>query len=147
MREVKKTRVRREIFGHNGQVRPVTSYFLVFFGGGLGATLRHLVNLTCARWIGTGFPWGTFIINITGSTVMGLIAGYLALKGEASQPWRLFLMTGILGGYTTFSAFSLDTALLYERGELGLAALYVLGSVVLSIAGLFAGLVLVRQLT
>jgi CrcB protein len=72
--------------------------------------------------MGTAFPWGTFIINITGSTVMGLIAGYLAFKGEASQPWRLFLMTGILGGYTTFSAFSLDTALLYERGELGLAA-------------------------
>jgi CrcB protein len=123
------------------------SYLLVFFGGGLGATLRHLVNLTCARCIGTGFPWGTFIINISGSTVMGLIAGYLALKGEASQPWRLFLMTGILGGYTTFSAFSLDTAVLYERGELGLAAAYVLGSVLLSIAGLFAGLALVRQLT
>jgi CrcB protein len=121
------------------------SYLLVFFGGGLGATLRHLVNLTCARCIGTGFPWGTFIINITGSTVMGLIAGYLAFKGEASQPWRLFLMTGILGGYTTFSAFSLDTAILYERGELGLAALYVLGSVVLSIAGLFGGLALVRS--
>ena len=95
------------------------SYLLVFFGGGLGATLRHLVNVTCARCLGTGFPWGTFIINITGSTVMGLIAGYLAFKGEASQPWRLFLMTGILGGYTTFSAFSLDAALLYERGELG----------------------------
>ena len=123
------------------------SYLLVFFGGGLGATLRHLVNLICARGIGTGFPWGTFIINISGSTVMGLIAGYLAVKGEASQAWRLFLMTGILGGYTTFSAFSLDTALLYERGELGLAAAYVLGSVVLSIAGLFAGLALVRQLT
>ncbi|XIA66503.1 fluoride efflux transporter CrcB [Bradyrhizobium sp. TZ2] len=121
------------------------SYLLVFFGGGLGATLRHLVNLACARTLGTGFPWSTFIINITGSTVMGLIAGYLAFKGEASQPWRLFLMTGILGGYTTFSAFSLDTALLYERGELELAALYVLGSVVLSIAGLFGGLALVRQ--
>ena len=125
----------------------MTSYFLVFFGGGLGATLRHLVNVTCARCIGTGFPYGTFIINISGSTVMGLIAGYLALKGEASQPWRLFLMTGILGGYTTFSAFSLDTALLYERGEIGLAAFYGLGSVVLSIAGLFAGLALVRQFT
>ena len=124
----------------------VTSYLLVFFGGGLGATLRHLINVFCARCIGTGFPWGTFIINISGSTVMGLIAGYLALKGEASQPWRLFLMTGILGGYTTFSAFSLDTALLYER-ELGLAAAYILGSVVLSIAGLFAGLALVRHLT
>ena len=123
------------------------SYLLVFFGGGLGASLRHLINLTCARCLGPGFPWGTFIINITGSIVMGLIAGYLALKGESSQPWRLFLMTGILGGYTTFSAFSLDTAVLYERGELGLAAAYVLGSVVLSIAGLFAGLALVRHLT
>ena len=123
------------------------SYLLVFFGGGLGATLRHLVNLTCARCVGTGFPWGTFIINITGSTVMGLIAGYLAFKGGASQHWRLFLMTGILGGYTTFSAFSLDAALLYARGEMGLAAAYVLGSVVLSIAGLFAGLALVRHLT
>jgi len=123
------------------------SYLLVFVGGGLGASLRHLINLICARCIGTGFPWGTFIINISGSTVMGLIAGYLAFKGEASQPWRLFVMTGILGGYTTFSAFSLDTALLYERGELGLAAAYVLGSVVLSIAGLFAGLALVRHLS
>jgi CrcB protein len=121
------------------------SYLLVFVGGGLGATLRHFVNLVCARWIGTGFPWGTFLINISGSTVMGLIAGYLAFKGEASQPWRLFVMTGILGGYTTFSAFSLDAALLYERGELGLAALYVIGSVVLSIAGLFGGLALVRH--
>ena len=121
------------------------SYLLVFVGGGLGASLRHFINVTLARHMGTGFPWGTFIINITGSTVMGLIAGYLAFKGEASQPWRLFLMTGILGGYTTFSAYSLDAALLYERGELGLAALYVIGSVVLSIAGLFAGLALVRQ--
>jgi fluoride exporter len=123
------------------------SYLLVFVGGGLGATLRYLINVTCTRCLDTGFPWGTFIINITGSTVMGLIAGYLTFKGEASQPWRLFLMTGILGGYTTFSAYSLDAALLYERGELGLAALYVVGSVVLSIAGLFAGLALVRQFT
>jgi len=120
------------------------NYLLVFVGGGLGASLRHFINVTCARCIGTSFPWGTFIINITGSTVMGLIAGYLAFKGEASQPWRLFIMTGILGGYTTFSAFSLDTALLYERGALELAAAYVLGSVVLSIAGLFAGLALIR---
>jgi CrcB protein len=76
---------------------------------------------------------------------MGLIAGYLAFKGDSSQPWRLFLMTGILGGYTTFSAFSLDAALLYERGELGLSLFYVLGSVVFSILGLFAGLALVRH--
>jgi fluoride exporter len=123
------------------------NYLLVFVGGGLGATLRHAVNVTCARCIGTAFPYGTFIINISGSIVMGLIAAYLALKGEASQPWRLFLMTGILGGYTTFSAFSLDTALLYERGELALAAVYIVGSVGLSIAGLFAGLALVRWLS
>ena len=123
------------------------NYVLVFVGGGLGASLRHAVNMISARGLGTAFPWGTFIINISGSIVMGLIAGYLAFKGEASQPWRLFVMTGILGGYTTFSAFSLDAALLYERGELGLAALYVLGSVALSIAGLFAGLALMRHLT
>jgi CrcB protein len=123
------------------------NYLLVFVGGGLGSSLRHSVNVVCAKWLGTAFPYGTFIINITGSTVMGLVAGYLAFKGEASQLWRLFLMTGILGGYTTFSAFSLDAVLLYERGAIGLAALYVLGSVVLSIVGLFAGLALVRYLT
>ncbi len=121
------------------------NYAIVFIGGGLGSVLRYFVTVTSGRAWGTDFPWGTFIINITGSTVMGLIAGYLAFRGEASQPWRLFLMTGILGGYTTFSAFSLDAALLYERGEVGLALAYVLGSVVLSIAGLFAGLALVRH--
>ena len=123
------------------------NYILVFIGGGLGSSLRHTINVVCPRLFGTAFPYHTFIINITGSTIMGLIAGYLAFKGEASQPWRLFLMTGILGGYTTFSAFSLDAVLLYERGSLGLAAFYVLGSVVFSIAGLFAGLSLIRYLT
>src|SRR5256886_17444242 len=122
------------------------NYVLVFIGGGLGSSLRHTINVLCARFIGTAFPYGTFIINITGSTIMGLIAGYLAFKGEASQPWRLFLMTGILGGYTTFSAFSLDAAVLYERRAIGLAAFYVLGSVGFSIAGLFGGLALVRHL-
>ena len=121
------------------------NYLLVFVGGGIGSTLRHIVNVVCPRFLGTNFPYHTFIINISGSTIMGLIAGYLAFRGEASQSWRLFLMAGILGGYTTFSAFSLDAALLYERGEIGLAALYVAGSVVLSIAGLFAGLALVRH--
>ena len=122
-------------------------YLLVFIGGGLGSTLRHAINILCPRLLGTDFPYHTFIINITGSTIMGLIAGYLAFRGDASQSWRLFLMTGILGGYTTFSAFSLDSALLYERGEIGLALLYVLGSVVLSILGRFAGLTLIRHLT
>jgi CrcB protein len=120
-------------------------FLIVFLGGGLGAALRHGINLVSARLLGTAFPYHTLIINVTGSLVMGLIAGYLAFKGDASQHWRLFLMTGILGGYTTFSAFSLDAALLYERGAAGLAALYVLASVVLSIIGLFAGLAVMRN--
>jgi CrcB protein len=123
------------------------NYVLVFIGGGLGSTLRYLVNVVCPRLFGTDFPYHTFIINITGSTVMGLIAGYFAFRGDASQSWRLFLMTGILGGYTTFSAYSLDAAVLYERGAIGLSLFYVVGSVVFSILGLFAGLALVRHLT
>src|ERR1700680_3351584 len=135
-----------------GAVLPVwkklkMNYLLVFVGGGLGSTLRHIVNVISPRLLGTAFPFHTFIINISGSIVMGLIAGYLAFKGGASQPWRLFLMTGVLGGYTTFSAFSLDAALLYERGAIGLALFYVVGSVAFLIAGLFAGLALVRHLT
>jgi CrcB protein len=121
------------------------AYLIVFLGGGLGAALRHGINLASARAFGTGFPYGTLLINITGSLVMGLAAAYFAFKGDASQHWRLFLTTGILGGYTTFSTFSLDAALLYERGEVGPAAVYVLASVALSIAGLFAGFALVRS--
>src|SRR3954464_1396173 len=120
-------------------------FLIVFLGGGLGAALRHGVNLASARLLGTGFPYATLFENVTGSLAMGLLAAYFAFKGDASQHWRLFLTTGILGGYTTFSAFSLDVALLYERGAPGLAALYVLASVILSIAGLFAGLALMRN--
>ena len=123
----------------------MTGFLLVFVGGGLGAALRHGVNLLSTRLLGAGFPYATMIENVSGSLVMGVLAGYFAFKGDASQPLRLFLATGVLGGYTTFSAFSLDTALLWERGELALAVLYVLGSVALSIAGLFAGLALVRH--
>ena len=122
-------------------------FLIVFLGGGIGAALRHGVNLVFARLLGTAFPFATLFENVTGSVVMGLLAAYFAFKGDASQHWRLFFTTGILGGYTTFSAFSLDAALLYERGEIGLAALYVTASVALSIGGLFAGLALMRQLT
>ena len=107
--------------------------------------LLRRVNLASARLVGTAFPYATLFENVSGSLVMGLLAAYFAFKGDASQHWRLFFTTGILGGYTTFSAFSLDTALLYERGELGVALVYVLLSVALSIGGLFAGLALVRQ--
>ena len=124
-------------------------YLLVFVGAGLGGMLRHTVNTLAARTFGFDFPWGTFIINISGSTIMGLAAGYFAFKaGESwSQHARLFMTTGILGGYTTFSAFSLDAVLLWERHEHLAAAIYVLGSVSLSFAGLVAGLALVRALT
>ena len=120
-------------------------YLIVFLGGGLGAALRHGINLGIGRLLGAGFPYATLLINITGSLIMGLAAAYFAFKGDASQHWRLFLTTGILGGYTTFSTFSLDVASLYERGDVGLAALYVLLSVTVSIAGLFAGFALVRS--
>ncbi len=122
-------------------------YILVFLGGGLGSTLRHAMNVLCARLFGTNFPFGTFLINISGSLVMGLIAGYLAFRGDAAQPWRLFLMTGVLGGYTTFSAYSLDSMTLYQRGEIALAAFYIVGSVVLSLAGVAAGLAIMRNAT
>jgi CrcB protein len=124
----------------------VGGFAIVFLGGGLGAALRHGVNLLSARLFGSAFPWHTLIENVTGSLVMGVLAGYFAFKADpSSQHWRLFLTTGILGGYTTFSAFSLDSMLLYERGETVLAALYVLASVALAIGGLFAGLALVRH--
>ncbi|MEZ5765612.1 MAG: fluoride efflux transporter CrcB [Xanthobacteraceae bacterium] len=121
------------------------NFLIVFIGGGVGSMMRHGVNVAAARLAGTAFPYGTLTVNITGSLVMGLCAGYFAFKGDASQSWRLLLMTGILGGYTTFSAFSLDTALLYERGEIALALAYVLASVCVSLLGLFAGLTLMRQ--
>jgi CrcB protein len=123
------------------------NYLIVFFGGGVGAALRHGCNVFFARTIGTAFPYATLFENVLGSTVMGLLVALFAFKTDIPQHMRLFLTTGILGGYTTFSTFSLDTALLYERGDnLGMAALYVLLSVALSIGGLFAGLALVRAM-
>ena len=121
-------------------------FLIVFIGGGIGASLRHGVNLLTPRLLGTAVPYATMFENVSGSLVMGLLAGYFAFKsGETAQSWRLFLTTGILGGYTTFSTYSLDSLLLYERGEIGLAATYVLGSVVLSLAGVMAGIAMVRQ--
>lgn len=127
----------------------MNSYLLVFLGAGIGGALRHGVNVACARLSGTAFPWGTLTVNVLGSFIMGALAGWLAFKaGEAwSQSLRLFLTTGILGGFTTFSAFSLDAVLIWERGQNGLAATYVAASVLLSIAGLVAGLGLARTIT
>ena len=121
-------------------------FLIVFLGGGLGAALRHGVNIAAARLLGTAFPYGTLAINVLGSLAMGLIAEYFALKVGLPQRWRLFLTTGVLGGFTTFSAFSLEAALLYERGQIAGAALYVVASVVLAIGALFSGLAIVRML-
>ncbi len=121
--------------------------FLVIAGGGIGAGLRHGMNIGAARLLGTEFPWGTFAINIIGSFLIGIAAAWFAFRNDAaSQSLRLFLTTGILGGFTTFSAFSLDFALLFERGEIMAAVWYVLGSVGLSLLAIFAGLWLVRSL-
>jgi CrcB protein len=127
----------------------MTSYLLVFLGAGIGGALRHGVNVGCARMCGAAFPWGTLTVNVLGSFIMGVLAAWLAFKaGEGwSQPLRLFLTTGILGGFTTFSAFSLDAVLIWERGQVGLAVAYVAASVLLSIAGLVAGLGLVRAIS
>jgi fluoride exporter len=122
-------------------------FIIVFIGGGIGAALRHGFNLAFARLLGTAFPYATLFENVTGSIVMGLLIALFAFRSGVPQHWQLFLTTGILGGYTTFSTFSLDVAVLYERGEVGMAALYVLLSVGLSIAGLFAGMSLVRGLS
>jgi CrcB protein len=121
---------------------------LVFLGAGLGGLLRHGVNLAAARWLGAGFPWGTLAVNVVGSFAMGALAGYFAFRAGASwvEPGRLLLATGVLGGFTTFSTFSLDVALLLERGETASALIYALTSLVMSVLALFAGLWLVRTL-
>jgi CrcB protein len=119
-------------------------YLVVFVGAGVGGVMRHFMNIWVARLAGTHFPMHTLVINVTGSIVMGMVTGWFAMKGGATGHLRLFLATGILGGYTTFSAFSLDAVLLWERHEHLLAAYYVGGSVVLSILGLAAGLWLMR---
>lgn len=106
--------------------------------------LRHAVNQISSAIAGVDFPYGTLFVNITGSLAMGLIAGWFTYRGEGGQMSRLFLTTGILGGFTTFSAFSLDAALLWERGQTAHASAYVLGSVVTAIAGVFAGLAIMR---
>lgn len=115
-------------------------------GGALGAGARHLVNVGMGRALGTTFPWWTFSVNVTGCFLMGALIEVLALKYNSSPELRTFLATGVLGGYTTFSAFSLDFAGLMGRQEHAAALVYVVGSVALSLLGVYAGLWLVRTL-
>jgi CrcB protein len=122
----------------------MNNYLVVFAGCGIGGMLRHFVNVWVPRVAGTQFPFHTLTVNVLGSVAMGVLASYFAFRGDSSQTWRLFLTTGILGGFTTFSTFSLDTADVFERGAVGAAAIYVLASVIASIAGLFLGMQLFR---
>ncbi|ASY60500.1 MULTISPECIES: fluoride efflux transporter CrcB [Sinorhizobium] len=122
------------------------AYLLVFLGAGLGGAMRHGVNQFAAQLLGAAFPFGTLAVNIAGSFAMGLIAEYFALRVHLPQDVRLFLATGVLGGFTTFSSFSLDTIGLYERGEWAAAAIYAASSVIFSLLGLLAGMMLVRLL-
>ena len=125
-------------------------YLIVFIGAGIGGAIRHGVNGLALRLAGPDFPYGTMAINIVGSLLMGLIAGYFTYRGgtgifgQMSQHWRLFLTTGILGGFTTFSTFSLDFAMLWERGAMAPAAAYLLVSVGGSLAAIFVALAIAR---
>lgn len=119
----------------------------VAIGGALGSVARYLTGVGLGRWLGTGFPWATLTVNIVGSLVMGILVGLMVQRWVPSGEMRAFLTIGILGGFTTFSTFSLDAAGLLQRGEMGMAAAYVLSSVIMGIGGLFAGLYLVRMVT
>lgn len=115
-------------------------------GGALGSVARYLSMILAGAWLGTAFPWGTLAVNVLGSLVMGVLVESMALFWSPAQEWRAFLTVGLLGGFTTFSTFSMDAALLLERQEISAAALYMLASVLLSVLGLFIGLWAVRSL-
>jgi CrcB protein len=127
-------------------------YVIVFLGAGIGGMLRHGINGLGLRLAGPDFPYATMTINIVGSLAMGLIAGYFTFRGgdglfgQMNQHWRLFLTTGVLGGFTTFSTFSLDFATLWERGAMSGAAFYLLVSVVGSLVAIFLALAAARAI-
>lgn len=125
----------------------MNGFLAVALGGALGASLRHGVGLLSLRHMPQGWPWGTFTVNILGGLAMGLLAGWLAQRAEGTgQTLRLFLATGVLGGFTTFSAFSLEMMNFIRAGETGKAAAYAGLSVVLACAALALGLILARKL-
>src|ERR1700753_1188799 len=117
-----------------------TFILAVAAGGALGSVTRYLVGIASGRLFGTNFPWGTLIINVTGSFLIGAFVGLFATRWDLPQAARIFLTVGICGGYTTFSTFSLDAWYLIERGESWASAAYMIGSVVLSVGGVIAAL-------
>ena len=122
------------------------SLLAVMAGGAIGAGLRFLVSTQVGRWMGAAFPWGTLTVNVVGSAAMGLLVGLFAHLWSLGDPWRAFLTVGLLGGFTTFSAFSLEVVLLIERGQPWTALLYALASVLLCALALFGALLLARAL-
>lgn len=123
------------------------AWLLVALGGAAGSAARYGVGVAGLRLLGPGWPAGTLIVNVAGGLLMGMLAGWQAHRGGAdSQAWRLLLGAGALGGFTTFSAFSLETALMLRRGDWGAAGLYTAASVTLSVAALFLGLAAARRL-
>lgn len=118
----------------------MTNLLLVAAGGAIGASLRHLSGIAAVRLFGAGFPWGTLFVNVLGSFIMGLFIAWMVKKTGVSNDVRLFVATGILGGFTTFSAFSLDVANMVERGAMSSAFIYIVASVVISLAAVFIGL-------
>lgn len=118
----------------------MTNLLLVAAGGAIGASLRHLSGMIVLRVMGAGFPWGTLFVNVLGSFIMGLFIAWMIGKSGVSNEMRLFIATGILGGFTTFSAFSLDVANMIERGAVSAAFAYIAASVIISLAAIFIGL-------
>ncbi len=118
----------------------MSHFLIVAAGGAIGASFRHLSGVAALRIMGPGFPWGTLFVNVFGSLIMGLFIAWLVKRTGTSEEVRLFIATGVLGGFTTFSAFSLDFANLIERGSMGAAFMYVLASVVLAVLAIFLGL-------
>ena len=123
----------------------MTMVLSIAAGGAIGSVLRHFAGIGAAAWLGTAFPYGTLFVNVVGSFVMGVLVALFAHMGNPSQEMRAFLTVGVLGGFTTFSSFSLDVATLYERGQVLSTGLYIALSLVLSLAGIFAGMFIVRS--
>jgi CrcB protein len=127
---------------------PLLASLYVALGGGAGSVLRFLVGRGMVHWLGpnraTAFPWATLSVNVAGSLAMGVMVGFLARHGHGGETWRLLLGVGVLGGFTTFSSFSMEVVLLMERGALGMAALYAGLSLVAGVGAMIGGLMLMR---